>query len=61
MLGLRIRVRIWIRKIRMSLGLPDPHLDPLVTSTALAPDLDPSTLHHYAKKISKKTLISTVL
>jgi hypothetical protein len=27
----------------MSLGLPDPHPDPLVTSTDLAPDPDPSS------------------
>ncbi len=38
-----IRILIQIRRIRMFLGLPDPHPDPLVTSTdpdtELAPDL----------------------
>ncbi len=37
MLGIRIRNRIWIRRIRMFLGLPDP--DPLVGG--MDPDLDP--------------------
>ncbi len=38
MLGIRIR----IRKIRMFLSLPDPHSDPLVTSTD--PARDPSIM-----------------
>jgi hypothetical protein len=42
-------------RIRMFLGLPDPHPDPLVTSTD--PALDPQT----SSKNSKKPLISTVL
>ena len=33
---------IRIRRIRMFLGLPDPHPDPLVTST----DPDPSIIEH---------------
>jgi hypothetical protein len=43
---------LWIR-IRMFLGIPDPH--PLVTNTDPAPDLS------IIKQNSKKTLISTVL
>jgi hypothetical protein len=41
----------------MILGLPDPHPDPLVTSTDTGPDPAPDP----PAKIVRKTLISTVL
>ncbi len=45
-LGIRIRIRIRIRRIHMFLGIPDTHPEPLVTSTAPAPDqaADPSII-----------------
>jgi hypothetical protein len=49
-LGIRIRVLI-----RMFLGLPDPHPDPLVTKYRSGS----GSFHHQAK-ILRKTLISTV-
>jgi hypothetical protein len=42
-LGIRIRNRIQIRRIRMFLSLPDPDLDPLVRGTDPAPN--PSISH----------------
>jgi hypothetical protein len=39
---------IQIRRIRMFLRLPDPHLDPLVTSTD--PDTDPDKDPFFIKK-----------
>ncbi len=56
-------MRIWIRRMRMFLGLPNPH--PLVTSKNPAPILvpvpapDPSFNHQ--AKIVRKTFIYTVL
>ncbi len=44
--------------IRVFLGLPDLHPDPLVTRTD--PARNPESLHHQAK-IAGKTLISTHL
>jgi hypothetical protein len=54
----RTRIQNWIR-IRIFLGLPDPHPDPLVTSTDLA--LDPATAPDpsFIKQNSKKILIPT--
>jgi hypothetical protein len=35
-----LRIRIWIRRIHMFLGLPDPHPDPLVRDMDMDPDPD---------------------
>jgi hypothetical protein len=51
------RIRIWIHRIHMFLGLPDP--DPLVRG--VDPDLDPYIILLSSSKNSKKNLILTVL
>ncbi len=57
---LRIRSRIWIRRIRLFLGLLDPDPDPLVRVMEQEPD--PAPVPSIIKlKIVRKPLIPTVL
>jgi hypothetical protein len=53
-----LRIRIWTRRIRMSLSLPDLHPDPLVRGTDPDPDSDPDPSVTKAKIRSKKNLDS---
>jgi len=50
---LRIGIRIWIRRIHLFLGLPDPHPDPISQRYVSGA--------FYQAKIVRKTLIPTVL
>jgi hypothetical protein len=53
---------MWIHRIHMFLGLPNPDPDPLVRGMDPDPalDPDPDSFYHHAK-IVRKTLIPTIL
>ncbi len=58
-LSLKKNVNAPVFRIRMFFGLPDPHPDPLVTSTEPAPDPTPQSSSK--NTVGRKTLISNVL